>query len=118
MDVHGCYLKGQPFLGALGGMVQQWYYVIASINKLYENDDMRSYYEKVRSNPSAVKSTSPKELIIEAHLVPFLLMAIKELKPESLMLCNTPQLQRICESFRVPMPSAGNGYDLAKLTKD
>jgi len=27
LDAHGCYDK-KPFLGALGGMIQQWYYVI------------------------------------------------------------------------------------------
>jgi len=62
-DVHGCYIKGQPFLGALGGQIQQWYYVIAAIKKVYENDDMRSYYDRIKVNPQHVKAASPKELI-------------------------------------------------------
>lgn len=31
LEAHGCYDK-KPFLGALGGMIQQWYYVITAIN--------------------------------------------------------------------------------------
>jgi hypothetical protein len=51
-------------------------------------------------------------------MVPFLLVAIKELKPEFIQMVNTPQLQRMCDAFKVPVPAAGSGYDLSKLSKE
>jgi len=118
MDVHGCYIKGQPFLGAPGGQIQQWYHVIAAIKKLFCDQDMRSYYERVKADPSNVRATTPSELVKDCHLVPFLLSYIKELKPAAIQLCNTPQLQRLVETFSVPVPAAGDGYDLSKISKE
>jgi membrane protein involved in colicin uptake len=38
LDVHGGYQKNAPFLGGLGGQMQQLYYVVASIYDNYEAD--------------------------------------------------------------------------------
>lgn len=118
LDVHGCYEK-RPFLGALGGQIQQWYYVINAISELYANEDLRPFYKNLEQDPKSVtKANTPRELIMDQFMVPFLLLAIKELKPDFIQLVNTPQTQKMCEMFRIPMPSSGNGYDLSRLTKE
>ena len=35
LEIHGCYEKGKQFLGALGGQLQQLYYVINGIVQKY-----------------------------------------------------------------------------------
>ena len=121
LDAHGCYEKGKPFLGALGGQIQQWYYVIAAINQVYANEDPRLFALRVQANPSAPeakKAATPKELTMDQFLIPFLLVAFKELKTEYIQLVNTPFTQKMCDQFKVPYPAAGAGYDLSKLNKD
>jgi hypothetical protein len=84
VDIHGCYEKNKPYLGALGGMIQQWYYVIQAIGQIYEKEDLAPFYRRVQDDHSekAKKAHTPRELIMERFMVPFLLVSIKELKPE------------------------------------
>jgi hypothetical protein len=78
-------------LGALGGQIQQWYYVINAISELYSEDDLKSFHQKCQTDPQAAKKAStPRELILEQFMVPFLLLAIKELKPDFIQIVNTP----------------------------
>lgn len=44
LEIHGCYEKGKQYLGALGGQLQQLYYVINSILKLYDERSLVDYY--------------------------------------------------------------------------
>ena len=44
MEIHGCYEKGKQYLGALGGQLQQLYYVVNSILKLYDERNLVDYY--------------------------------------------------------------------------
>ena len=44
MEIHGCYEKGKQYLGAVGGQLQQLYYVINSILKLYDERNLVDYY--------------------------------------------------------------------------
>lgn len=44
VDIHGCYEKNKPYLGALGGMIQQWYYVISAIGEIYATEDLAPFY--------------------------------------------------------------------------
>lgn len=93
LDAHGCYEKGKPFLGALGGMVQQWYYVLAGIKEIYANEDPRIFAARLNADPAhpdAKRAHTPKELTMERFIVPFLLVAIKELKSDFIQIVNTP----------------------------
>ena len=79
MDINGCYEK-KPFLGAIGGQIQQWYYVLDAISELYADEDLKGFYAKMQKDSKNVKATTPRELIMEQFLVPFLILSIKELK--------------------------------------
>lgn len=93
LDANGCYEKAKPFLAALGGQIQQWYYVVSAINQVYSDEDPRLFSLRVAANPTAPeakKAMTPKELTMDQFLVPFLLIALKELKTEYIQLVNTP----------------------------
>lgn len=65
LEAHGCYDK-KPFLGALGGMIQQWYYVITAINQLYPDEDLHEFFQKTQKEPATgKKATTPKQLIMD-----------------------------------------------------
>lgn len=88
LDAHGCYEKGKPYMGALGGTIQQWYYVFSAICRIYNtNGDLIEYYSRVRKDPTAPnskKALAPRELMLEQFFFPFMIVAIKELKTEFL----------------------------------
>lgn len=53
LDIHGCYEKGKPYLGAIGGQIQQWYYIVAAINEIYSKpEDLAEYFNRVRKDPT------------------------------------------------------------------
>ena len=51
LDIHGCYQRGTQFLGALGGQLQQMYYVVNAILKKYDERSLEAYYKKVAEDP-------------------------------------------------------------------
>ena len=122
LDIHGCYEKNKPFLGALGGQIQQWYYVVSAILKIYNGPtELADYYNRKRANPTADESNkafTARELMLEQFFVPFMVIAIKELKCETLQLMASPQLMKVIETLKCSTPSSGNPYDLTKLTRD
>lgn len=69
LDIHGCYEKGKPFMGALGGTIQQWYYVVNAILKIYYSPgDLLDYFKRVKNDPTsavAKKALAPRELLLE-----------------------------------------------------
>ena len=45
LDINGNYERGKQFLGALGGQLQQLYYVVNAILKLYPQETaLKDYY--------------------------------------------------------------------------
>ena len=89
LDIHGCYEKGnKQFLGALGGQLQQLYYVVNAVFSCFNDDsELQEYYRKLNEDPKsdAIKNPSNlRELLMENFFVPFLLTSIKELKGEEL----------------------------------
>lgn len=67
VDIHGCYEKNKPYLGALGGMIQQWYYVMSAIGEIYANEDLAPFYRRMQEDHSekSKKAHTPRELIME-----------------------------------------------------
>lgn len=69
LDIHGCYEKGKVFMGALGGTIQQWYYVVNAILKIYHTPgDLLDYFNRIRKDPTsnvAKKAMAPRELMLE-----------------------------------------------------
>ena len=51
LDIHGCYQRGNQFLGALGGQLQQMYYVVNAIFQKYDERRLESYYKKLAEDP-------------------------------------------------------------------
>ena len=104
LDIHGCYEKGKTFLGALGGQIQQWYYVVSAILRIYNGPtELLDYYNRKRSNPTsdeANKALTARELMMEQFFTPFLVIAIKELKCETLQLMASPQMMKIIETLK------------------
>ena len=68
LDANGCFEKAKPFLAALGGQIQQWYYVVSAINQVYADEDPRLFSLRVAANPTAPeakKAMTPKELTMD-----------------------------------------------------
>jgi hypothetical protein len=122
LDTHGCYEKGKPYIGALGGTIQQWYYVISAINRIYNTPgDLLDYYSRVRKDPTganAKKAMAPRELLLEQFFLPFIVVAVKELKTDFLQIINSAHSQKLLDSFKIAVPPNSAGYDLSKLNKD
>ena len=81
-------------MGALGGQLQQLYYVVNALIKLFPGEsDLQSYYSKLNEDPKAEalkNPRNPRELLLENFFVPFLLTSIKELKCEHMQFLITP----------------------------
>ena len=58
LDIHGGYQKNAPFIGGLGGQIQQLYYVATAILKDYEAD-LVEYYNRAREDPADVNLKKP-----------------------------------------------------------
>lgn len=108
LDIHGCYQRGNQFLGALGGQLQQMYYVVNAIFQKYDERRLESYYKKLAEDPkqdSLKNASSPRELVLENYFLPFFLTSMKELKSDSLSFLITPQLDALLSSFKLPTNS-------------
>ena len=121
LEPHGCYERGKQFMGALGGQLQQIYYVVNAILKLYPaQTSLVDYHQKVAEDPKSdqVKNArSPRELMMERFFVPFLLTSLKELKCEHLQFLMQPEMERLVTSFKLPKNS-NDCPDFTKLTQE
>ena len=104
LDIHGCYEKGKQFLGALGGEIQQIYFVInAIVTKFAKTSDLAEYFARVAEDPkqeSLKHAKTPRELLLENFFLPFMLTFLKEL-------C------AVQKYFQMRLFSCGNGrYEL------
>ena len=119
IESHGCFEKGKPFVGAHGGQLMQWYHVISAILKTYSKQaDVQKHYAKLREDANKEENkqaTSPRELLLEHCFVPFLLSAIKELKPEYMQFLIMPKLQKVIDDIKAPRKPESDQYDLSKL---
>jgi hypothetical protein len=73
IDFHGNYLKKtenstwNAFTGAIGGHIQQLYYVVSTIMEMFDTD-LVDFYDRARADPTdpTLKSASnPRELMID-----------------------------------------------------
>ena len=122
LDIHGCYEKGnKQFLGALGGQLQQLYYVVNAIFTCFNDDsELQEYYRKMNEDPKSDSLKNPtnlRELMLENFFMPFLLTSIKELKGEELKFLISPQLEAVIAGFKLTKNSSGD-YDFTKLTQE
>lgn len=53
LDIYGSYERsgGSKFYGAVGGQLQQLYYVIEAMYKIYPESDLADYYSKKQEDP-------------------------------------------------------------------
>ena len=122
VEIHGNYEKGgKQFLGALGGQVQQIYYVINAILKVSDNEkDLQDFYAKLAEDPKsdAVKNPrNPRELMVENFFLPFFLTSIKELKAETLSFLVNPELDALFQSLKLNK-NASDQYDFTRLNNE
>lgn len=122
LEIHGCFERGKQFLGALGGQLQQLYYVVNAILKLYPDEStLQDYYSKLAEDPKqdALKNPrNPRELLLENFFVPFLLTSIKELKCEYLQFLITPQLDALIQTFKLPKNSSDGSLEFSRMNND
>lgn len=93
-DIHGNYEKGKQFLSAIGGQIQQMYYILDTIFVKYA-DDLNEYHKRQQADPtdeSLKKPQNPRELLIERHFLPFFMTYLRDLKSDHLSLLVTPKL--------------------------
>ena len=122
VDIHGNFERGKQFMGALGGQLQQLYYVVNAVFTVFNNDALalKDHVEKMREDPKAesLKNPhSPRELVLEMHFVPWLLTALKELKCEYMAFLMHPKMEQLIQSFRLPKNS-NDQPDLGRLTME
>jgi len=120
MQIHGCYEKTKGYQGAVGGQLQQLYYVVNAILQKYDDKNLVDYYTKLGEDPKndVLKNPrNPRELLLENFFVPFVATAIKELKCEEMKYLITPQLDALIQPFKLPRNSV-DCLDFTKLTPD
>ena len=122
LEIHGCFEKGKQFQGALGGQLQQLYYVINAVFKLFPNDDilLKDYYAKMAEDPKneSIKNPShPRELLLENFFLPWIMTAIKELKCDHLQFLISAKLDSLIQSFKLPK-TPQDSIDFTKMTTE
>lgn len=120
LEIHGCYERGKQFAGAIGGQLMQWFYICSAIQSIYPEKDLKAFHDKMKEDPKKEElkqASTPRELMMEAFFVPFILTAIKELKCEFLQFLISPELGKIIEQFKL-VRNASDQYDFSKLNSE
>jgi len=120
LDIYGSYDRSpsNKFFGAIGGQLQQLYYVIDAMYSIYPESDLVDFYSKKREDPKAEavqKASNPRELLMEQFFVPFMLSFLKELKCDYMQFMIPPKLQAIIDLLKVNRNPSGDGYDFTRL---
>ena len=103
LDIHG-FLQKESFLGTLGGLVQQLYYIVDDIVNRFPAG-LKTYMEKKVENLDEDYFTRPnnlRELIMAEHFMPFLMSYIKDLKCDSIDLCLHPLCAKFLDNAECP----------------
>ena len=98
----------------------QWYWVLNAIYKIYPESDLKSFYARMKEDPkqdSLKSAQSPRELLMEHFLVPFILSSLKELKCEFLQFLIQPEMAKLIESMKI-IRGANDLYDFSKLSNE
>ena len=117
LDIDGNFEKGKHFLGAIGGHLQQLYFVVDTIMTEYEAD-MQAFYARQQADPADEanrKAMNPRELMQERFFLPYLCTYLKEMKVEHLTFMANPELVAALEAAKIPYNAQTNSYDVAKL---
>ena len=62
LDIHGNYEKNKPFFGAIGGQLQQLYFVVECIINAFQ-DDLGDYYSRLQADPTDDSLKTPQNLM-------------------------------------------------------
>jgi len=103
LDIHG-FLSKESFLGTLGGLVQQVYYIVDDIVNRFPAG-LKTYMEKKVENVDDDYFTRPnnlRELIMSEHFMPFLMTYLKDLKCESIDLFLHPLCAKFLDDLECP----------------
>jgi hypothetical protein len=85
VEIHGNYTKEQ-YVGAPGGQLMQIYLILEEIMAKFPTG-LKNYMEKKIQNDDEDYFTKPnnlRELLLPEHLMPFLMLYLKEMKNESI----------------------------------
>jgi len=121
LDIYGSYEKtsSSKFFAAIGGQLQQIYYVVDALFQIYPETDLQEHFQKRQEDPKAEavqKASNPRELLLEQFFVPFMLNCLKELKAEYVHFMIPPKLQAIIDLMKVPrLANTNDQYDFTKL---
>ena len=120
LDIYGSYEKttSSKFFAAIGGQLQQIYYVIDALFQIYPEADLQEHFQKRQEDPKAEavqKANNPRELLMEQFFVPFMLNCLKELKAEYLHFMIPPKLQAIIELMKLPKAPNSDTYDFSRM---
>ena len=121
LEVHGCFERGKQFVGAIGGMVMQWYHVLNAIWKIYPEESLLTFYARMQEDPGqeSVKSAqTPREILMEFFFVPFILTALKELKCEFMQFLIMPEMAEVMQTLKVSKPAGVEHYDFTRLNNE
>ena len=122
MEIHGCFEKNKQYQGALGGQLQQLYYVVNAILKMYNDEKyLVEYHQKLSEDPKSEELKKypkhPRELLLENFFLPFVLTAIKELKCGEIKYLLTPEMDALVQTFKLPRTGSDN-LDFTRLTNE
>lgn len=121
LDIYGSYEKtsSSKFFAAIGGQLQQIYYVVDALFQIYPESDLQEHFQKRQEDPKAEavqKANNPRELLLEQFFVPFMLNCLKELKAEYVHFMIPPKLQAIIDLMKVPkLANTADQYDFSRL---
>ena len=83
---------------------------------MYDDRQLVEYYQKVAEGPKqdALKNPrNPRELLMENYFLPFMIMAIKELKCDEMRYLMYPKLDALVQTFKLPK----NNQDCLDFTR-
>lgn len=99
MDITGNFQNNTPVICAYGGHIMQLYYIITDIEKRYPKG-LTTYYEKKRDQDDEdyfLRPNNLRELIVENHLMPFIMQYLKDMKTECVEIMVHPKISAFIE---------------------
>lgn len=110
IDSHMC---SDKMLCAFGGQIKQLYYVVESIVKKYPQG-MKMYLEKKYANDDEdyfARPNNPTELLLPEHMLPFIMLYLKEMKNECIEFMLHPDCSKFLKEKDCPLDELFNLSD-------
>ena len=115
VDITGNFQSNYHVIGAYGGHMMQLAYVVEDIIKRYHPKGLETYLQKKVTQDDEeyfARANNLAELVLEAHLMPFIMSYLKDMKTECIEVMVHPKISAFMDT------TEANLEDLSSLTDD